>query len=111
MSLLDALLGFALAYSATYVLYCWVTRTHLAEIPPGPRPCGRNMTPDVPPAATRHPGMTLARFTVRPLSECKCWVPPGRARRVPALELSAPCDQRLGAYALLPFASILLPFQ
>jgi hypothetical protein len=24
MSLLDALLGFALAYSATYVLYCWV---------------------------------------------------------------------------------------
>jgi len=23
-SLLDALLGFALAYSATYVLYCWV---------------------------------------------------------------------------------------
>lgn len=24
MSLLDAVLGFALAYSATYVLYCWV---------------------------------------------------------------------------------------
>ncbi|HWI13726.1 MAG TPA: hypothetical protein VNT02_05705 [Burkholderiales bacterium] len=23
-TLLDALLGFALAYSATYVLYCWV---------------------------------------------------------------------------------------
>lgn len=24
LTLLDALLGFALAYSATYVLYCWV---------------------------------------------------------------------------------------
>jgi len=24
MSLVDALLGFALAYSATYVLYCWL---------------------------------------------------------------------------------------
>jgi hypothetical protein len=24
MSLLDALLGLALAYSATYVLYCWL---------------------------------------------------------------------------------------
>jgi hypothetical protein len=49
VSVLDALLGFALAYSATYVLYCWVHSDAPAKSPvPVPVHARANMTPDVP---------------------------------------------------------------
>jgi hypothetical protein len=47
MSVLDALLGFALAYSATYVLYCWVHPGAPAKNP-DPVHARTGMTPDVP---------------------------------------------------------------
>jgi hypothetical protein len=47
MSVLDALLGFALAYSATYVLYCWV-RPDAPAKNPAPVHARASMTPDVP---------------------------------------------------------------
>lgn len=47
MSVLDALLGFALAYSATYVLYCWVHPDAPAKNPVSIH-ARASMTPDVP---------------------------------------------------------------
>ena len=46
MSLVDALLGLALAYSATYVLYCWLRSDAPAQKPAAMHARG-NMTPDV----------------------------------------------------------------
>jgi hypothetical protein len=47
MSVLDALLGFALAYSATYVLYCWVHPDAPAKDADSIH-APASMTPDVP---------------------------------------------------------------
>jgi hypothetical protein len=47
ISLLDALLGFSFAYSATYVLYCWVHSDTPAK-ESFPIDARASMTPDVP---------------------------------------------------------------
>lgn len=72
LSLLDALLGFALAYSATYVLYCWMHSDKPAQTRDTTYPDVNLTAPDLAPRrnTTSPSGITLARFTARPpLSE------------------------------------------